>query len=295
MSNAVRWSKDKVDSLQIDLPVHPLFRNRLGDVVERLTVVKYVGKDDKDKHLWACTCSCGSTDDDYVILTSTGLCTTKSCGCYKLERIRIANIGNNRKPIAPLQPKIDYLKTVRPEYQVLDAGEGRVMENWKFHCSLCGIDFWARYDNVIPHPSTKAQKACACKRTSGYDSHIEGIFYIFDCGEYIKYGITNHLERRWLQLERSAQIPYEIALSWKFKDGRFPRSIENIFSFVFNANIDKNISGKTETCYGATEREYLSLFYYLKDMSLEDGRLLLKVFQSMKKREDYMKRRKIVG
>lgn len=54
-----------------------------GGKFGRLTVVKYVGRDDNNKPLWECICECGKTVTVRGYSLTSG--NTKSCGCIKRE------------------------------------------------------------------------------------------------------------------------------------------------------------------------------------------------------------------
>jgi hypothetical protein len=64
----------------------------------RLTAIKYVGKDTHNHSVWECLCDCGKTAFVPVGCLSTGK--TKSCGCLKLERSSFLNRthGKSRSP-----------------------------------------------------------------------------------------------------------------------------------------------------------------------------------------------------
>lgn len=53
---------------------------------ERLLVVRYIGSNKHRQSLWLCKCDCGNE----VVVSRTNLKSgnTKSCGCYKLEKVK---------------------------------------------------------------------------------------------------------------------------------------------------------------------------------------------------------------
>lgn len=64
--------------------------NLKGLVFLRLTVLKYVGKREKDKaSLWLCKCDCGKE----IIVPTKQLMRkqTQSCGCYLIDKTRLVN------------------------------------------------------------------------------------------------------------------------------------------------------------------------------------------------------------
>lgn len=71
------------------MPTNSQFKNRTGQIFDRLTVGSYAGKDSHRKPCWNCVCICGKT----TVVTSNDLVTgnTKSCGCRRVEVTTIKN------------------------------------------------------------------------------------------------------------------------------------------------------------------------------------------------------------
>lgn len=66
------------------MPAHPKPRPKLeGKKMERLTVVRYAGRDGHH-HMWFCTCRCGGTTTTRSV-AGTSL-RAKSCGCLSREK-----------------------------------------------------------------------------------------------------------------------------------------------------------------------------------------------------------------
>lgn len=66
----------------------------IGKIYNRLTVVDYLGLGKYHKHYWLCLCGCGKS---IVLNTSriTGHNPTKSCGCLRIEKLKL----NRHNPI----------------------------------------------------------------------------------------------------------------------------------------------------------------------------------------------------
>ena len=63
----------------------PKFVDLTGQVFERLTVLKHIGRTASLKQLWICHCECGG----FIRVNSGSLVSgnTKSCGCYLKEKV----------------------------------------------------------------------------------------------------------------------------------------------------------------------------------------------------------------
>jgi hypothetical protein len=62
------------------------FDNVTGNVYGRLTVLKYVGKDNQKCTKWECLCECGKIISTRASALKNG--TTKSCGCYRTDTVK---------------------------------------------------------------------------------------------------------------------------------------------------------------------------------------------------------------
>ena len=60
-----------------------------GQKFSRLTVIKYTEKRQNGCVVWLCRCDCGNL----IWVRSSSLCfgNTKSCGCLKIEKVRVGN------------------------------------------------------------------------------------------------------------------------------------------------------------------------------------------------------------
>lgn len=70
-------------SIEIPLPTHPNFLNRIGLTYGRLTVVQYAGRSG-GRHQWKCLCVCGNSS--IVLGCNLAGGNTTSCGCYGQEQ-----------------------------------------------------------------------------------------------------------------------------------------------------------------------------------------------------------------
>lgn len=76
------------------LPKNKRFKNRVGEVRGKLTVIGYGGSDDYSYykvHYWICKCACGNTSK--VAASNFSADRTKSCGC---NRVLAASITRTR-------------------------------------------------------------------------------------------------------------------------------------------------------------------------------------------------------
>lgn len=221
------------------------FRNWLGQTTDRLTVTAYAGKVISGKHCWFANCSCGAGN---ILITSTGLCTTKSCGCLGRENASIANKGNRagEKTKNPERTK-ERLKQVKPEYDIVDMKDGRVMSKWDFRCNKCGEYFSARPDNILPRKNNGAQTPCACCIRGGYSNFKDGAFYVLAVDDFCKFGISNDFEKRYKQLCKSYGKELDVELIIYIQSGIKACKIEKHIKSEFNYRVPVgDVDGKTE-------------------------------------------------
>ena len=81
-------------STSIPLPTVHNFIDRTGQIFERLTVIRYAGKQSGRHVQWECLCECGKT----VTVNSDSLKSgaTKSCGCYHRDAARLRKSTHNK-------------------------------------------------------------------------------------------------------------------------------------------------------------------------------------------------------
>lgn len=78
------------------MSVFDVFKNREGDRVGSLVVVKYLGEKQPGKlkyHFWECLCDCGNITE--VSSTNLGSKKVKSCGCLKTGNPRHGEATSN--------------------------------------------------------------------------------------------------------------------------------------------------------------------------------------------------------
>lgn len=73
----------------------PKIVNLTGKKIGKLTVIKKQGKDKWGQIIWVCQCSCGNITQVLTKNLTSG--NTKSCGCYRREKIKKLNKINKRK------------------------------------------------------------------------------------------------------------------------------------------------------------------------------------------------------
>lgn len=101
----------------------------------------------------------------------------------------------------------------------------------KFICSF-GHE-WVTTPASVMHGS----QCPHCSEKGGYDSSKSGTFYALDFITFIKYGITNNLQRRLAQHKRNGR--YTIAFTKSFEDGSIAQKLER--------EVDKKFGGRFAT------------------------------------------------
>lgn len=268
MTKAVIYTEREVDELKEEIPdkVHGLFKNRLGCKLGRLEVVAYAGKGQNNKHSWFAKCSCGS---GFIRISSTGLVSTQSCGCYSRDVTSRVNKGNKSGTVHKKTAQtIEKMIKVKPMYTVTDQKDGKVMTKWDFECKDCGVEFSCRPDNIIPRgKSGKGQTPCGCHSGFGYSKHKPGAFYMLMIDDFCKFGISNDFDNRFKQLCKSFGSELEIYHILMARDGAMIANLESSIKSHFDYRVDVGeVDGKTEyRCRGDAEkiREY-SIKYFTK-------------------------------
>lgn len=243
---AVSYSDEEVASLGVEIPpnMHGGFKNWLGLKTGRLDIISYAGKVKANKHCWFAKCACGTN----VLITSTGLCTSKSCGCLGPEITSIVNKGNNYGIFSiKTERTIANLKSTKPNYLVVDSKDGKVMTKWDFYCEDCDSNFSARPDNILVRGSGGGQTPCKCKTTNGYNKSLDGCLYVLSAGNFCKFGISNNFERRYKELSKAYGSQMELEFLLIKSDGAAIEAMERIIKQEFNYCVDVgDIDGKTE-------------------------------------------------
>lgn len=233
--------------MAVDIPSHPhgRFINRLNQTYKRLTIRYYLGKMGGSKHQWAAQCSCGSG----FIVVSSNINVTYSCGCYSKEQTKKANIGNKSGSLnIKTQNTINKLSIIKPEYQVVNSYDGRVMSKWDFFCGNCCQNFSARPDNILDRKSGGSQTPCDCCLRGGYSKFKDGTIYVLSSKDYCKFGITNNYDKRYKQLSKSIgeELKLEFILTIPY-DGSLVHEIERNIKNKFDYRVDVGIiDGRTE-------------------------------------------------
>ena len=96
--------------------------DRTGNVYGRLTALNLAGRDEHNKFIWRCICSCGKYVDVMGNKLANG--TKRSCGCLRSEHARSATIDHAGKNI----------RSVRIEHRVIEQIEYKYCSNcqkWK--------------------------------------------------------------------------------------------------------------------------------------------------------------------
>lgn len=240
------YTEDEIRQISIPIPekMHGGFRNWLGDKKDRLTIEYYLGKR-SEKHSWGASCSCGS---GFVIVSSTSLGTIRSCGCYTREQTSKANQGNTAGlSNVKTEQTINKLKEIKPEYEVIDQKDGKVMTKWDFLCQMCNESFSARPDNILDRKSGGSQTPCNCCVRGGYSGYKDGTIYLLTAGDYCKFGISNDFDKRYKQLCKSYGDKLELEFILISPDGKVISEIEKALKNKFAYQVDVgNIDGKTE-------------------------------------------------
>lgn len=241
------YTRSEVIGMNISIPenAHGLLRNWLGKETGRLTVISYAGKIISDKHCWYAECSCGS---GVFAITSTGLCSTQSCGCLGREATSVANKGNTSGTVNKRTAQtIEKLKEIKPEYQIRNQYDGKVMTKWDFKCVVCDEEFSARPDNILDRKTGGSQTPCGCRPKAGYDAFKDGTFYVLSIGDYCKFGISNDFDRRYKENCKAYGGKLEVEFTLTVNGGKLAREIELAIKSKFNYTVDVGkINGRSE-------------------------------------------------
>ena len=148
----------------------PRFLDRTNIRYGRLLVVKYAGKDKRNKHLWLCKCDCGN--EPVVVGDNLSSRKSKSCGCLKREFL--ARNGNQYglyedREIALLKVQYSHLKRRNRKMGFIDIIDFDTFKSLsKSHCKYCGLE----YSKEIEDRLNESKRS---KRLSDYILKCNGI------------------------------------------------------------------------------------------------------------------------
>lgn len=139
----------------IPTPKSRRFKDLTGQRFERLTVLGYVGRISNSSH-WLCRCACGAEK----VVSSGGLQggQTKSCGCFRAERMGSLTFKHGGRSRARPQKRPEYKAWEQMRNRCVDASH----KQWRWYGGK-GIkvhpewerDFEAFLAHVGPRPSNK--------------------------------------------------------------------------------------------------------------------------------------------
>ena len=139
---------------------------------------------------------------------------------------------------------------------LLDYGGSTSKEStWK--CHDCGR-IWVTKANSVLNRGT----GCASCSATGFNPGKPGYFYLKRFSDFIKIGITQHLDKRHDQLDNQivneTLYTIEDAMSWQFEDGSHAAIVE---SMVLKAFKDRQHTDLLETSFdGRTELLNISVY-----------------------------------
>jgi len=92
--------------------------NQIGKKYNRLTILKYVGKNKHGLRKVLCKCNCGNYTIQVIYSVLYG--SVKSCGCYRKEKYRIHKLKLWPKYIkAKKSEKTDFLSYLHSHYNMV--------------------------------------------------------------------------------------------------------------------------------------------------------------------------------
>ncbi|HDW7527655.1 TPA: hypothetical protein RM300_004409 [Escherichia coli] len=108
-------------------------------------------------------------------------------------------------------------------------------------------------DSLVVYGLVYENSGCPCCSKSGYNRSKPGVFYVQQVGNYIKYGITNHLnpQKRVTQQARESGLKHKILWYITFANGKFANDLEfSVKHEVGSHAAPRELipDGYTETC-----------------------------------------------
>lgn len=150
----------------------PRFLDRTNMRYGRLLVIKYAGKDKRNKHLWLCKCDCGN--EKVVVADNLSSGKSKSCGCLKREFL--AKKGNQfglYKDRQKAMMKVQYSHLKRRHSNNQMSGEIIDFETFsllsKSRCKYCGLEYSKEIEDRLNESKNKKRLSDEVLKINGID------------------------------------------------------------------------------------------------------------------------------
>lgn len=150
----------------------PRFLDRTNMRYGRLLVIKYAGKDKRNKHLWLCKCDCGN--EKVVVADNLSSGKSKSCGCLKREFF--AKKGNQfglYKDRQKAMMKVQYSHLKRRHSNKQMSGEIIDFETFsllsKSRCKYCGLEYSKEIEDRLNESKNKKRLSDEVLKINGID------------------------------------------------------------------------------------------------------------------------------
>ncbi|CTT72309.1 hypothetical protein ABMJ51_002859 [Escherichia coli] len=219
---------------------------KASNVLERKEMVlvglleEYKGLDTKASY--KCTC-CNTTYETIITRIINNDAGCRHCGSIKRGINKRKHTDDEWLGLIEDGCKEKRLKLIkRPKSPIL------AMSKLKLKCEKGHIS-----DTIVAYGLVYENDGCPCCSKSGYNKSKPGVFYVQQVGDYIKYGITNHLnpQKRITQQSRESGLSHKLLWYITFGDGKVANDLEysvkhNIGSHAAPKELIPD--GYTETC-----------------------------------------------
>lgn len=152
------YSQEEVETHKSTLPKSKRFLNLTGEVFGNLKVIKHY-QTVKCHTSWFCKCNCGS-----IILAKTNQLKRGRDRCTECAFKLISK--TKRLEVDSL---VEEIKTVHPEYKLVDSKGGGNKEKWLWYCPDCNTPFYKSPSRLRETPN----KLCRCNTSSNFSGWTE--------------------------------------------------------------------------------------------------------------------------
>ena len=167
------------------------FLNRIGLKYGRLTVIKYSGRDKRNKHLWLCKCECGN--EKVVVSDNLSSGKSNSCGCLKKEFLYNSGFqfrGIKNREDAVLKGQYSRLKRrhnkIDKNHKIIDFDTFKKLSKSK--CKYCGLKYSKTIKDRLSERSDGQKLVDNAIKINGIDRLDNNIGYTKDnCVSCCKY------------------------------------------------------------------------------------------------------------
>lgn len=165
-------------------------KNLIGKKFNRLTVISYFGRNNRNELLWNCICDCGGKNivKTYFLVHNQ----VKSCGCFGKENIKIIN-ELTKKKYENLRKK--EIGQIYNNCEILNAWACNAKQTFVQVKCFCGNIFESKL-NHLRRKDGKGTKSCGCLR----EKYTKQIIDFYEKNGYYPgyiYKITNKINGKF--------------------------------------------------------------------------------------------------